>query len=117
MDEYFKSPEVIVKVEDKEYELPKRLLCDASSFFDRAFNGNFKEGKEQKMELKETTKICFELAIQWMFSGKIILPEALNSGSEAVTQLIGFVKFTDLLPLLGPFDSVVAMLRTGKRTF
>jgi hypothetical protein len=88
MDECFKGPKVIIKVEDKEYELPKKLLCDASSFFDRAFNGNFKEGNEQKMELKETTKTCFELAIQWMFSGKIILPEACKRGSETVTQLM-----------------------------
>jgi len=63
------------------------------------------------MELNETTKTCFELAIQWMISGKIILPAACRGGPEAIAQLVGFMKFADLLSLLGPFDSVLAMLR------
>jgi hypothetical protein len=58
----------------RKYSLPKDLLCYQSQFFDKALNGNFKEGAEQVVNLPEERPYTFDLVIQWIYTGKVILP-------------------------------------------
>lgn len=44
--------------------MSKALLCYNSPFFERAFNGDFKEAREQKMELHDFSAETFQLAVQ-----------------------------------------------------
>ncbi|KAH9221528.1 hypothetical protein DL95DRAFT_474025 [Leptodontidium sp. 2 PMI_412] len=64
----FRSPDVtlIVGPEETVFTLPKDLLCQHSTFFDRAFNGKFKEGVDLTMRLPEDTVAAFQMMIQWI---------------------------------------------------
>lgn len=75
----FSSTPVIVRVEDREFRLPKELLCYNSTFFDRAFNGPWsrKDGGgdgEREIRLGFATPDIFELVIQWMYISDVVLP-------------------------------------------
>jgi hypothetical protein len=62
--------------------LPKDILCHYSRYFDRCFNGNFEESKEQKLNLPEDKPEWFELLLDSMF------PAAkANSNSNVMTDL------------------------------
>lgn len=43
----------------------KKLLCLAASFFDKAFNGEFKEGKDNTMDMPEDHAGAFGLFVSW----------------------------------------------------
>ncbi|CAG8972244.1 hypothetical protein HYALB_00001642 [Hymenoscyphus albidus] len=49
----------------KHLSLPKHLLCHYSKYFDACFNGEFREAKEQKLDLPEDKWRYFE-ALSWM---------------------------------------------------
>jgi hypothetical protein len=78
MTKLFSSPLVVVRVEGREFRLPKELLCYNSLFFDRAFNGPWsrKDGEdgEREIEFSFATRDTFELVIQWMYLSDIVLP-------------------------------------------
>jgi hypothetical protein len=108
----FKPPYVIIKVDGKDFELPKALLSYHSKFFDRAFNGDFKEGVEQAMEFKECSKATFEFAIQWIYTGQAAVPDALaTKKNEILSLLIEFLRLADRIDLLGPFHSIVQRVK------
>ena len=116
MNECLEGSRVIISVDGVEHSLPKKIVCSTSSFFDRAFNGNFKEGNEQKMELKDVKKKPFYLAVQWMFTGQIVLPTACDGSAEIITELIGFLELADRLDIMGPFDSIIGTMRSKMRS-
>jgi hypothetical protein len=82
MNEYFDSSKVTIGVDGVQCSLSKKLVCNSSTFFDRAFNGNFKEGDEQKMELKDAKKKTFDLVLQWMLTGHVVLPKGCDRSAE-----------------------------------
>ena len=53
----------------KKYCLHKTLLCHHSTFFDAAFNGEFKEGKSGELRLPEETPDSFDLFVHWLYRG------------------------------------------------
>ncbi|KAI9720858.1 MAG: hypothetical protein M1812_002697 [Candelaria pacifica] len=53
------------------FHLPKDVLCRQSSYFDLAFNGDFKEGKEQSLELPDEDVETFKQLIHWMIMGTL----------------------------------------------
>ncbi|KAF4635565.1 hypothetical protein G7Y89_g2531 [Cudoniella acicularis] len=115
MDKYCHGPDVTILVGDQQYNLPKELLCDNSTFFHRAFNGSFQEGIEQKLLLKETTSNAFQLVTQWMYTGNVVLALETLTSAETITQLLDFLRLADRLDILGPFDSVVEMVKSTLR--
>jgi hypothetical protein len=64
-----------------------------------------------ELKLEETTAKTFDLVIQWIYTGKLILPATPTSAAETFTQLLGFVKLADRLNLLGPLDTVVSSMK------
>ncbi|CZR50744.1 uncharacterized protein PAC_00618 [Phialocephala subalpina] len=117
----FKSPEAVVSVQGKDFTLPKALLCYNSPYFDRAFNGAFKEAAEQKLSMQGCSTDTFALLTQWLYTSQITLGEATDDQgsrltdtekmSQKITQLLDFLKVADEIQLLGPFDSVIQMMK------
>lgn len=62
------------------------------------------------MELKHATKKTFDLVVQWMFTGQLILSRAGHTEAEIITQLIVFLQLAQRLGLAGPFDTVAAKM-------
>ncbi|CAG8951286.1 hypothetical protein HYFRA_00008035 [Hymenoscyphus fraxineus] len=124
MQKCYDSPRVIVEVEGSNFTLPKDLLCDFSPFFDRAFNGAFKEAIEGKVTLEETNKTSFEHVIHWMHMGSIAVPDPAvhdeKTFNEVVKEYIGFFVLADRLGIPGPFtvdmQSLTSTLRRGGYT-
>lgn len=138
--DHFKGPEVVVQVEGEDFSLPKALLCYNSRSFDRAFNGGFKETTEQKLSMTDCSIHTFKLVVQWMYTSQIILDEdydiidtpresiqdvaagealpmddrhslETHRSSQHISRLLNFLKVTDRIELLGPFTSVVQMIK------
>jgi hypothetical protein len=63
--------DIYVGKENKHYLLPKLLLCHYSPFFDKCFNGLFKEGQTQKLELPDDKVEFFELLVEYMLHEKV----------------------------------------------
>ncbi|CAG8980922.1 hypothetical protein HYALB_00003781 [Hymenoscyphus albidus] len=124
MQKYYDSPRVIVEVEGSKFTLPKDLLCELSPFFDRAFNGAFKEATEGKVTLEETNRISFEHVIRWMHMGSIAVPDPVvydeKAFNEVVKEYIGFFVLADRLGLPGPFtvdmQSLTSTVSRGRYT-
>jgi BTB/POZ domain len=107
------------------FHLPKALLCYNSAFFEKAFNGNFREAQEEKMTLTDCSSEIFEFVIQWIFTSQVVLgspqydenkpidvDEVLDLQSENVSKLMAFLKIADEIDLLGPFDQVNETIKT-----
>ena len=63
--------------EKKVFKLHMQLLCDTSPYFSATFEGMFKEGKEQLLDLSEEDVAVFEQFQLWLYSG-IIKPTAAD---------------------------------------
>ncbi len=61
--------DIYVGPEIKHYSVLKNLLCYYSSYFDRCFNGGFKEAKEQKLALPEDSVEDFEILLHYVLTG------------------------------------------------
>jgi len=61
--------DVYVGPEKKRYPLPKPLLIHHSKFFEKCFNGQFKEGQTQKLGLPEDKVFHFETLVEHMSRG------------------------------------------------
>jgi hypothetical protein len=112
LDTFRESSVVTIIVEEHKYKLPKERLCDSSTFFNSAFNGGFKESQDLELKLEETTSKTFDLIIQWIYTGKLILPTSSSGAAETFTQLLAFVRLADRLDLVGPFDSVISSMKS-----
>ncbi|TGO12207.1 hypothetical protein BTUL_0092g00070 [Botrytis tulipae] len=63
--------QIIVGPELKEFFVHKTLIRSTCDFFERAFNGKFKEGIENKMYLPEDDPEIFDIFVNWMYSGHL----------------------------------------------
>lgn len=59
--------DIYVGLESIHYRLPKDILCHYSLYFDRCFNGHFKEAIEQELTLREDLPEFFDLLLDYMF--------------------------------------------------
>ena len=73
---FWEVPTVTLFVgEDKRpFHVHRSLLCEASSFFKAAFEGNFRETSEQKMDLPEEDEGSFDLFVQWLYDRHYEIP-------------------------------------------
>jgi hypothetical protein len=49
----------------------RNLICGASDFFDKCFNGDFVEGVDQVVNLPETDAQLFQIVYTWLYSGRV----------------------------------------------
>jgi hypothetical protein len=111
MIDYYKGSEVTITVENKEYKLPKLLVCHNSTVSNAAFNGTFKESEEQKITLDTSTGV-FELAIKWMYTGQVGPQVKTMKDSDYLTQILEFLTLSDFLDLLGPLGPITEQIRS-----
>jgi hypothetical protein len=64
---------VVISVgpEHKRYLIHKALLTKQSEYFDRAFNGSFKEANEQAIHFEEESPAAFDLLVGWLYQNHI----------------------------------------------
>lgn len=84
--------------ESTRYSIPQALLCHYSKFFDRAFNGYFKESIEKYIELPEETPEEFELLLQWIYTKEIPKKPTL----EGIEVIITFYIIANRLDVADP---------------
>jgi hypothetical protein len=56
---------------EKKLSVHKKLLCEASKFFAKAFNGPFKEGLIGVIELPEEDEVALNAFITWLYRGSL----------------------------------------------
>ena len=57
---------IIVGAKKKKFVLHKKLVCREAPYFDKMFNGNFKEAKTQECRLQEKQAFTFELFVSYI---------------------------------------------------
>ena len=99
----YQSSHVVVKVGSTEYKLPKALLCQQSAFFAAAFEGEFIEGKEERITLQEETGVVsdrsFRCMVQWLLIGQINFGHV--SPEQGATDAVEFARLADMLEVFG----------------
>src|SRR4051812_18708965 len=56
-----------------DFNVHKLLLCDSCPFFDRALNGQFREGGKKEMELPEDEPEAFHEFLSWLYRKEIFV--------------------------------------------
>ncbi|KAI9650154.1 hypothetical protein NHQ30_000167 [Ciborinia camelliae] len=81
--------------------LPKALLCQRSTFFDRTFNGGFKEAVSQEINLPEISISVFQLIVQYLYSGSFTFPISVVDSDEKLSLYLCFFKACDQFNISG----------------
>ncbi|TVY86775.1 hypothetical protein LAWI1_G008444 [Lachnellula willkommii] len=75
--EIFREPDRMVTFEvgpeEKKFLIHKAIACRASPVFDKAFNGNFIEGRTQTYKLPDVDPATFVLFSDWIYAKKLTL--------------------------------------------
>lgn len=84
------------------HHLPLSLLSHHSAFFDKAFNGSFKEGSTKRLDLPDEDVHAFNLLVQWMYTGRVDSPKRIEGAksAKAINDKIGSVAIP--VPVLSP---------------
>ena len=61
--------EIVAGPEKRRLMVHKRLLCQNSPYFEAAFNGNFKEASENRLELPDESSDVAEEFVFWLYTG------------------------------------------------
>ena len=93
---------ILVGENSTPFSIHRDQLCEASSFFKAAFQGNFLEGSEMRMRLPEEEKHTFELFIEWLYNRSY---EICNIEDEAEGE--GFMEPIKLYILADKYDVTV----------
>ncbi len=78
--------DVYVGPDHEHFQLPKGVLCRHSPYFNKAFNGEFKEGKQQSLELVDEDSGAFRLLVQWLLTGDIDEPKPFGDADGMDTS-------------------------------
>jgi hypothetical protein len=55
------------------FPIPKALLCNSSTYFKAALNGNFIEGQTQTIELDDEDPAIFRTYVAWLYQDRSTL--------------------------------------------
>ncbi|KAE9381258.1 hypothetical protein N431DRAFT_440138 [Stipitochalara longipes BDJ] len=96
-DPYILTPEILghefvtlyVGSKRKKFKVHKKLLCDRSLFFSKAFNGSFKEAQDGVMYLPEDNADVVCSLVDFLYRGTIpAIPRIQNGHSSQSTILL-----------------------------
>jgi hypothetical protein len=82
---------VTIKVgpEEKIFTVHKKLLCDRSDFFQKAFSNGFEEGRTGIISFPEDTEEAFNKFVTWIYTGNFTLPNFPTTGNlEGTNELM-----------------------------
>ena len=102
---------IVVGPEKASFEIPQKLLCYCSAYFEGALMGEFQEAKEGKVVIDEVSKEDFQLIAKWILTSHLEFSSATPI-SENLARIISFFELADRFQLLGPFDSVINETKT-----
>jgi hypothetical protein len=104
----FAGPKVDIYVgpQSKHFSLPKDILCYHSSYFDRCFNGGFKEAKEKKLVLTEDRVEHFQHILDYMFRNGGDPINIKGDWKLKMNYYMEFIEYIGKYDLLGAFQMV-----------
>jgi hypothetical protein len=112
-----KGPEfkVIVGATEKEYTLPRDILCHYSDYFRRCFHGSFMEAKTQELNLDSDNVEWFEVLLEYMLFGRATTPPSLSTCHPSITLdvCLDFLEYADKYNLGSVCDVVYDPLRAA----
>jgi hypothetical protein len=62
--------------EKDQYIISKALLCQSSGYFRAALEGGWRETTEQEIDLQDEDPEAFEMLIQYLYTGKVVIASA-----------------------------------------
>lgn len=103
------------------YTVPKDILCHYSSFFDRCFNGGFREAREGKLIMREESIEHFELLLEYVLSGKTPTGfKASKHDAMSLDRCIRYIEFCERYDVseagLAVYDTLVKVLKNSGST-
>lgn len=109
----FAGPKVDIYVgpESKHYHLPKDILCYYSTYFDRCFNGGFKEAKHQKLSLPEDRPEDFQLLLDYIFINGEGPLEPKGDSEQQMKYCIEFIEYAGEYDLVGAVQVISGALK------
>ncbi len=84
---------ITVGHEARAFTIHKRLVCQTSSYFKAAMDGNFEESFKGELHLDEQDPEVFNCFVEWVYSGKVELP--ILSGEQRHDSEV-WMKFSKL---------------------
>ena len=66
---------VFIGHEEKAFIIHRRLVCQASSYFKAALDGDFEESIKGELHLHEQEPELFNCFLEWVYSGEVDLPK------------------------------------------
>ncbi|TGO48339.1 hypothetical protein BCON_0243g00110 [Botryotinia convoluta] len=82
--------DLIVGPEKAVFRVNKSLLCNQIPYFDKMFNGGFKEATDGLASFPEDFPEAFDILIQWIYSGRL---RWFDIGTAAAGASWDFLKF------------------------
>lgn len=109
----FAGPKVDIYVgsESKHFHLPKDILCYYSTYFDRCFNGGFKEAKELKLTLPEDQVEYFQHLLDYMFMNGGESFKAHGTWKQKMDYYMTFIEYIGKYELFGAFQMISGGLK------
>jgi hypothetical protein len=108
---------IYVGPDRQEFKVSKDLLCYVSPFFKAAFEGEFKEGKEQTMELLEDDVEAFSHVVSYMYRSTFGCLEDIDKHpagcyrcSAKVSTSIYLLELSERLQIAGMKSAAIADL-------
>lgn len=87
---------LVVGKKRKEFKVHKKLICEASKFFNDAFNGPFKEGKEGIMYMPEDDPDVITYLVDWLYRSPLpMVEDPANSDEEQAKKTTPISKSAD----------------------
>ncbi|THX13826.1 hypothetical protein D6D13_03412 [Aureobasidium pullulans] len=98
------------------FNIHKKLLCDASSYFKAALNNGFAETTSQKITLDDEDPAVFRTFASWLYHPSIVLPiEHLNVQEKHLLKLYLFADKRGIVNLANDTITILASLWTNDR--
>ncbi|GMS90963.1 hypothetical protein PENTCL1PPCAC_13138, partial [Pristionchus entomophagus] len=84
-------PDVILVLEGQKFSVNKQVLSSQSSYFNKLFFGNFKESKQEEIEIKDTDPQLFHELLKMMYG--------VSKEPTTVENAIRFLMMADIFDL------------------
>ncbi|KAL8876562.1 MAG: hypothetical protein Q9198_005270 [Flavoplaca austrocitrina] len=97
---------LVIGPNHKAYYVHHGLLCDRSSYFRAALQGQFQEAQANRIEFPEEDETTFEIFIRWLYGSKFEVATTSAGLRQAVT-VMGFARRIVLPELHNDFINAV----------
>ncbi|KAF7956583.1 hypothetical protein EAE96_003917 [Botrytis aclada] len=107
--------DLIVGTEEALFRVHKSFLCNKMPYFDKMFNGGFKEAKDNSAKFPEDLLESFDILIEWVYSGHIRFYEVRVNGGPENWNFLCFYALAEKLGLTQLEDRALDIYRHSCR--